>query len=128
MATAALNLDSGDPNDVTIDLEETSQHTEDDATNPLQSAMDADENIDYVLVYERCQEEEKRDESREKAETRQKMRDEFEESLKIAGLELTKLEPEKTKRELVSSRLSEKQTKTVDLSRVEGAICRSLFP
>ena len=113
MATAATNLDSADPDVVKIDIKEPSQNSEHDETEPLQSAMDTDENIDYVLVYERCQEEEERDdESRERAETLQKMRVEFEKNLKKAGLKLTKLEPEIKTRELVRSWLFLVKTQT----------------
>ena len=105
MATAASSLDSADPKVVEIDMEpsdmEPSQHAEDDETEPLHRATDADENIDYVLVYERCPEEEEKDKQR--AKDLQTMRENFEKSLEDAGLKLTYPDPIPEKRQLVSS-------------------------
>ena len=98
MATAASNLDSADPKVVEIDMEP-SLHVEDDETKPLHRTMDADENIDYVLVYERCQEEEEKD--KQTAKDLQTMREKFETSLVEAGLELTHPDPVPEKRQLV---------------------------
>lgn len=118
MATAASSLDSADPEVVEIDMEP-SQHIEDDATKPLHRTMDADENFDYVLVYERCQEEEERDDkSRTTADKLQEMRNEFEENLRKAGLELRKPEPEKTTRQLVSSWLFSVKTKQTNKQKL----------
>jgi len=69
-------------------MEEPSLHSKDDVIVRLCSEdPKPDRIIDYVLVYERCPEDENKDEeSKERAEVLEIMREEFEKSLSKAGL------------------------------------------
>lgn len=106
MATPACasHLYPADPNVVRVDMEEPSSQLEDDETTPLRtedSIPNAD--IDYVLVYERCPEEEDKDEeSKEEAKALDGMRKRFEKSLTDARLILEHPDAIPDKRQLVS--------------------------
>ena len=100
MATPDSCLDPTDSSIVKLEIEEPSLHSEDDANVRLYS----DRKIDYVLVYERCPEDEdKDDESKERAKELETMRNKFEESLRNVGLILEYPDEIPDVRQLVSS-------------------------
>ena len=98
-----VHLCHADRSHIKLDIGE-SHSDEGNQSTPLCRAQDATQYYDYVLVYERCQrEEEKDDQCKKRAENLEKMRNQFEESLKRADLKLTKLDPVPTTRQLVRS-------------------------
>ena len=107
---ADSHLSPADTGAVRLDIEDPSLNAEGGGeTEPLRAEDSGkNEKIDYVLVYERCPEEENKDEdSKRMADDLAGMRKQFETSLgkEGAGLILTYPEPEQMKRPLVSSRL-----------------------
>lgn len=74
--------------DVLLEMVEPSFHSKDGKPKGLYfEGAGSNKKIDYVLVYERCQEKENKDEEdKEKAEKLEAMRQAFEASLESAGL------------------------------------------
>ena len=76
-----------DDADVLLEMVEPSFHSKDGKPKGLYMDGAGSKKIDYVLVYERCQEKENKDEEdKQKAEKHEGMRQAFEASLKSAGL------------------------------------------
>ena len=76
-----------DDADILLEMVEPSFHSKDGKPKGLYMDGAGSKKIDYVLVYERCQEKEnKDDDDRQKSEKHEGMRQAFEASLKSAGL------------------------------------------
>ena len=101
---------SPDTKTVRIDVDDPPVHKGDEESDRLfveDHRTNAKRKIDYVLVYETCQEEEDTAEDKipafkERARNHENMRKRFETSLKEAGLELDSPDPQETSRDLVS--------------------------
>ena len=97
---------SPDTKTVRIDVDDPPVHTGDEESDRLfveDHRTNAKRKIDYVLVYETCQEEEDKIPAfKTRARNHENMRKRFETSLKEAGLELDSPDPQETSRDLVS--------------------------
>ena len=101
-----FRMASPDTKTVRIDVDDPPVHTGDEESDRLfveDHRTNAKRKIDYVLVYETCQEEEDKIPAfKERARNHENMRKRFETSLKDAVLELDSPDPQETSRDLVS--------------------------
>ncbi|CAH3023696.1 unnamed protein product [Porites evermanni] len=112
---------SPDTKTVRIDVDDPPVYTGDEESDRLfveEHRTNAKRKIDYVLVYETCQEEEDKIPTfKTRARNHENMRKRFETSLKEAGLELDSPDPQETSRDLVSHDLLENLDKIKPMSK-----------